>query len=288
MKIAEVMMYYARGILRKVRDDDILFLASGLAFNCILTMIPLMLLAASALGVFLNSSDLGVRQLEDVLDAIFPPQPFAQSIKQSIITAILDIIRYRTSLGLFGAAVLVWTGTSLFDAIRSVLHVVFGIKKTRGVIQSILHHIGFVFLLFLLLVATNVSLWLVTLFERVVLSIPAMTRFDVSSFTDVIPTAIVVVLTGCMFYIVYRHIPDSQPPRTAAVISTTTTTIVWVISGKLFALYLSSFSAIGKIYGPYAFILVLLIWIYYSSVIFVLGGIVGQLHWERRRSVLGG
>jgi uncharacterized BrkB/YihY/UPF0761 family membrane protein len=42
-------------------------------------------------------------------------------------------------------------------------------------------------------------------------------------------------------------------------------------------------SAIGKIYGGYAFIVVLMFWIYYSCIVFVLGGIVGQAYWERRK-----
>lgn len=283
LRVGEVVIFYAKGIVRKVREDDILFLASGLAFNGILTMIPLMLLSASAIGVFLNSSDLGVQQLNEILDTVFPPQPFATSIKESIITVIMDIIRYRTSLGLFGAVVLIWTGTSLFDALRSVLHTIYGIKKTRGVIRSLIHHIGFVFLLFLLFLATNISLWLVSLLEQIALNIPALAKLEIHWVTDTIPTVVVVLLTGCMFYIIYRYITDTQPPKMAALISTLTSTIVWVISGKLFALYLSSFSAIGKIYGPYAFILVLLIWTYYSSVIFVFGGIVGQLYWERQK-----
>ncbi len=83
-----------------------------------------------------------------------------------------------------------------------------------------------------------------------------------------------------MFYIIYGHITDTKPPRAAAIVSTITMTALWVISGKLFSFYLGGFSAIGSIYGPYAFLLVLLLWIYYSSVIFVLGGIVGQAYWE--------
>jgi hypothetical protein len=47
----------------------------------------------------------------------------------------------------------------------------------------------------------------------------------------------------------------------AAVASTITMTVLWVISGKLFGIYLRSYSLIGSIYGPYAFILVLLVWI---------------------------
>ena len=46
---------------------------------------------------------------------------------------------------------------------------------------------------------------------------------------------------------------------------------------------MGSLSAISTIYGPYAFLLVLLFWIYYSSLIFVFGAIVGQVHWERLR-----
>ena len=280
---AEAVWFYVRGIFRKMQEQDILFLASGLAFNGVLTMIPLMLLSASALGIFLNSSELAVRRLNEILNAIFPPQPFAISIKDSILTVISDIVVYRTSLGLVGAVVLIWTGTSLFDALRSVLHAVYGIKRTRGVLAGLLRHVGFVFLVFLLFLATNISLWFLSILEGIARSVPALASLNYEGINAIVPTGIVVFLTAVMFYIIYRYIPDSKPPRAAGVISTVTTTVVWVASGKLFAIYLSEFSAISKIYGPYAFILVLLVWIYYSSIIFVFGGIVGQVYWERRK-----
>jgi membrane protein len=87
-----------------------------------------------------------------------------------------------------------------------------------------------------------------------------------------------------MFYILYRYMTDSKPPKAAAVISTVTTTVLWIVSGKIFSVYLTNFSGISTVYGPYAFLLVLLIWIYYSSLIFVFGGIVGQVYWERLRA----
>ena len=281
LRVLEAAWFYVRSISKKLSEDDILFLASGIAFNGILTMIPLMLLTASALGVFLNSSDLGIRQLNEVLDAVFPPQPFATSIKESILTVISDIIRYRTSLGLFGVLVLVWTATSLFDALRSALHKIYRLPKTRGLITSILHHVGFVFLAFVLFIASNFAIWFVTLLERFAMSNPALAAYNLKSLNQSLPTAIVIILTAVMFYIIYRYIPDLKPPKVAGIISTITTTILWVVSGKVFGIYLSQFSAIGKIYGPYAFILVLLIWIYYSSLIFVIGGIFGQVYWER-------
>jgi membrane protein len=280
---AEAVWFYVRGIFRKMREVDLLFLASGLAFNGVLTMIPLMLLSASALGIFLNSSELGLRRLHEILNAIFPPQPFATSIKDSILTMVSEIIAYRTSLGVVGAAVLIWTATSLFDALRSVLHAVYGIRRTRGLLAGLLHDVGFVFLVFLLFLATNISLWAVSVAEGLARRLPALAGVNFEGINETIPTFIVVVLTAGMFYIIYRYIPDSKPPRAAGVISTITSTTVWVVSGRLFAIYLSRFSAIATVYGPYAFILVLLFWIYYSSLIFIFGGIVGQVYWERRR-----
>lgn len=281
LHVLEAVWFYVRSISKKLSEDDILFLASGIAFNGILTMIPLLLLSASALGVFLNSSDLGVQRLHEILDTVFPPQPFATSIKESILTVISDIIRYRTSLGFFGVLVLIWTATSLFDALRSVLHRIYGLPKTKTLIKSIIHHVGFVFLAFVLFIGSNFAIWIASLAERVALSVPALSTLDIKSYGQSLPTVIVIALTAVMFYIIYRHIPDSKPPKVAGIISTITTTLLWVVSGKLFGIYLSSFSAIGKIYGPYAFILVLLIWIYYSSIIFIIGGIFGQVYWER-------
>ena len=270
-----------RSIALKAYHDDILFLASGLAFNGILTMIPIMLLAASFIGSALNSSVEGVQQLNDVLDAMFPPQPFAQNIRSSILDVIQGIVTYRTSLGLFGVGVLIWTATSLFDALRSALHRVYELKRTRSFFVSFLHDVGFVFLAVVLFIASNMVVWVFSVAQEYLTEIPALQSLSLPQFNRVVPTLIVTALTGGMFYMIYRYLTDTKPPRSAAVISTVTTTVLWVASGRVFALYLANFSAIGKIYGPYAFLLVLLFWIYYSSIVFVLGGIVGQVYWER-------
>lgn len=281
LRYLEVVWFYFTRIGRKLFGEDILFLASGLAFNCIFTMIPLFLLAASAVGMFLNSSQAGISQINEILDTIFPPQPFATNIKDSILAVISDVIEYRRSIGIFGIIILLWTATSLFDALRSVLHRIYHLKRTRGFFVSLMHDVFFILLIFILFITSNISIWAFTLVENVMRKFPELGYFNVSIVTDTLPTTIVIILTAIMFYIVYRYIPDTKPPKRAGIISTITTTVLWVISGKLFAVYLGRFSAIGTIYGPYAFILVLLIWIYYSSIIFIIGGIVGQTYWER-------
>ncbi|MGB5875612.1 MAG: YihY/virulence factor BrkB family protein, partial [Bacteroidota bacterium] len=164
--------------------------------------------------------------------------------------------------------------------VRTILHKVYGLKRKRNVLVSFLHDVFFVIVAFVLLIATNLAIWMVSVVGEMMADIPTLRGLSIPEVANAIPTTIVFLVTAIMFYIIYGHITDMKPPRAAAIVSTITMTSLWVISGKLFSLYLGGFSAIGSIYGPYAFLLVLLLWIYYSSLIFVLGGIVGQAYWE--------
>ncbi len=278
-----VLGEYVSAIAHRVYDLDILFLASGLAFNGVLTLIPLMMLLASVLGFLLNSSTEGVKGLSDLLNAIFPPEPCATNIKQSILTLLHDIVDYRKSLGLFGILVLGWTATSLFDALRTALHRVYYIKKTKGLFAGFLHELGFLLLSFVLFTATNLAVWVFSAIKESTFNYPILKSFAFPGLDYAIPTVAITWVTAVMFFVIYRYMTDTKPPRRAALISTVTTTVLWVLSGKIFGVYLARFSAIGTLYGPYAFILVVLFWIYYSSLIFIFGGIVGQVYWERRR-----
>ncbi len=281
LRYLEPVWFYTRSVSKKILEDDILFLASGLAFNGILTLIPLLLLSVAALGAFLNSSDLALKQITEILNALFPPQPFATNIKESLLAFISDIITYRASIGFFGVIVLVWTATSIFEALRSVLHTVYRLRRTKSLLVSLASHVGFVVLVFILFLLSTFATYALSFLENVFATVPGVSSLDLPSLNRTIPTIIIVVLTAFMFYIIYRYIPDAKPPKAAAIISTVSTTVLWVVSGRIFALYLRDFSLIGKIYGSYAFILVLLIWVYYSSLLFVFGGMLGQVYWER-------
>jgi membrane protein len=84
-----------------------------------------------------------------------------------------------------------------------------------------------------------------------------------------------------MFYIVNRFIPDRSVGSRVALISAITSTSLWWIAGRAFAWYLSAFHSYSKLYGTYAFVLVFLMWIYYSSVVFIIGTIIGDLYRKR-------
>ncbi|MEE9288065.1 MAG: YihY/virulence factor BrkB family protein, partial [Bacteroidota bacterium] len=92
-------------------------------------------------------------------------------------------------------------------------------------------------------------------------------------------------LTTLMFYIAYRYIPNERPMPRVALISAVTTGVFWELASRGFSLYLSELRPFARVYGTYAFLLVTLVWVYYSSLMFVVGGEMGQLYRERKLPV---
>jgi membrane protein len=224
-----------------------------------------------------------IQQLPKILDTIFPPQPFAAQIKEAVVRVVNDVVAYRTPLGIMGLLGLMVSASFVFSVVRSALHRIYRLRSSRFFLLSYLYDLLFVIVALVLLVVLNAVLWILAfvrelLVQRYTLDPALLVQLDRG-----LPTAIVVFLTALLFYILYAYLTDTRPPWPAAAASTLTSTTLWLVSGLVFGTYVQSYSMFGTIYGPYAFLLVLLLWIYYSSIVFVFGGVVGQIFWERLR-----
>ena len=275
--------YYLKGLFKRCNQEDILFLSSGISFNIILCLLPLLLLLTSLLGMFINSSHFPSQKIDEMLNTVFPAQPYAQKIKTSIKDVVYDIVRYRSTFGFSGIAVLIWTATSLFSSIRSVLNKIYRIGESKLVIIKMLEHIVLVVMLGVLFLVANAFTWILVFFESILKDIPVLQDIHISAFLKSISSIASYVLAFTMFFVINRFIPDKRINSRVAVVAAMTTTSLWWIAGKGFGMYLTTFHSYSKLYGAYAFFLVFLAWVYYSSIIFVLGVIVGQLFRERQK-----
>ena len=79
VRLSGATWYYITATARKALEDDILFLTSGLAFNIVLSLVPILLLSASAFGIILNSSTETVKRLNEFLNVMVPAQPYLRA-----------------------------------------------------------------------------------------------------------------------------------------------------------------------------------------------------------------
>ncbi|HMD13952.1 MAG TPA: YhjD/YihY/BrkB family envelope integrity protein, partial [Bacteroidota bacterium] len=141
-------------------EEKVLFLASGIAFNSLLCLLPLLLLCTSVLGMFLSSPRLPAEKIDEILNSIFPLQPYAQQIKLSIKDMLQDIVRYRHTFEISGIGILIWTVASLFASVRTVVNKIYRISSKKFVLVKLFENILLVILLAVLFLVANAFTWI--------------------------------------------------------------------------------------------------------------------------------
>lgn len=274
------VVFFAKGIYHRIFKEEIQILGSAIAFNAILCAIPLVLLTTSLIGVFLNSSEFAVQHIGEILDTAFPDQQAAIQLTTQVKELIGDIVRYRTSIGLLGFVILIWTATSLFSACRSVLNTIYKVESKKLVIRKIMEDVLWVLVAGVLFIATSLLTWIGSLIDSTVRSMTASLKIDVIVFLDAFPVVLAILLVFAMFFILYRFVPDQGVSWGIAAISSFTSTTLWWTASKAFGWYIATYHSYSRLYGTYAFVLVLLVWCYYSAIVFIFGAIIGQLSKE--------
>jgi membrane protein len=222
-----------------------------------------------------------VKQINEILTKAFPSQPYAQTIKSSLQQTVDDIIRYRSSFGLVGLGILMWTATYLFGALRTALNRIYRLTSNKLVILAIIEDILWVILVVALFLVTSILPGLISVIDSIFQEVPRLQMFNIGSLLEEFPLMVNFVLTFIMFFIVFKFIPDNGITVKIAALSSLTTTCLWLAAGFAFRWYLDTFHSFGQLYGAYAFIFVMLFWVEYSSLVLLVGAIVGQLYRER-------
>ncbi|NUP56156.1 MAG: hypothetical protein HOQ19_10005, partial [Gemmatimonadaceae bacterium] len=126
---------YAKRVWDNAGEDNVLFLAGGIAFNILLAAVPFVLLLVWGLANLLNRSsaeanDVVVRYIDKLLPShVESPDAVTHKLISQILSA-------HSSLGLWSAITFVWFSTRLFGSLRTVLASVFDIENERSIIQG--------------------------------------------------------------------------------------------------------------------------------------------------------
>lgn len=273
--MARNVMDFCRRFFLKMEADDVLFLASGLAFNVLLCLVPILLTFVYVLGLLSRSVET-TTYIDRILAAAFPSQPHAIEIRRSISALLNEVVINSKSLGILSLILLLAASASLFSSTRSVLHRVFEVKTRRHFVISYLVDLSLVLGLTLLVLVTMSFNWLYKGLKYIQDFLPSDV-LDLHGILGTIPDFLSLGIIILLCYLLYRLVPVQRTRRRTAFIAACTTALIWEVSGRLFAFYLTTIPSFNKIYGAYAFMIVMVVWTFYSCVIFVLGAEVGHV-----------
>jgi membrane protein len=262
-----------RDVLRGFYRGDGFFLAAGLSFYVVICVVPFILLLVAGGGFLLSDETV----VDEVVTRLIEVLPVYQEDVEQILGG---VARAKGISGILGTAILLLFATQLFAATRFVLNRIFGMRGRtflRGVLFDFVMILVLILLFFVAMGATAVFAWMQSMlgvFGRGPL------------FGALVAWAglfLAIVLNAVLFGTVYRFVPIQRIPWPCLLTGTVTAAVLWEVAKQIFRLYIERVGVYSAVYGSLGVTIALIMWVYYSAVVFVIGANVIRVLEERRR-----
>lgn len=275
---------YGRRVWDNAGEDDIFFLAGGIAFNILLAAVPFALLLVTGLAYILNqSADRSAETVSQLVDRLLPASLTAG--RDLMRGALTEVVHTRGRVGVLSAIGFVWFSTRLFGSLRSVLADVFDIEQDRGMVEGKLFDVKITVFSTLLVVAyTAISAYLAIATSRGTALLARIgVRADVmGAATYWVGRAIAFGVIVAMFFALYKYLPNRRIRWQTALLGAMSAGALLELAKAAFAYYIQSFNPGGLYTGTLAVFVIVVFWVYYAAMLFILGGEVAQVYELRR------
>jgi len=249
----------------RIREHNLTLVAAGVAFYAFLALIPTLVAFISIYGLVANPADV-TRQVKDVASAL-PKE--VQNFFVYQLTSIIHADRTGVSITLIAAiALALWSASGGMAALVTGVHVALDREQPKSYVKkrgkALLLTIGaIVFLSVVIFVIAAVP----PLLSNVGLA--SAGRIVLGILRWPILAAVMVVGIGLL----YRVSVNDGPRGWLGVVTpgSVVAMVGWLIVSALFAVYTANFSSYSKTYGALASIVVLLLWLWLSCLLVLLG-----------------
>jgi membrane protein len=246
----------------RFREDRLGLTASSLTFTTTMALVPFFTVA---LAVFTAFPMFG--KLQGALQAWLVQSLIPDAIARQVLGYLTQFAGQASRLGAVGLAALGITAFALVLTIDKTLNGIWRVKRPRPLGQRVLIYWAVMTLGPLLLGASlSLSSYLVSASRGLVASMPGGVQFllDVVEF----------FLLAAGLAALYRYVPNTPVRRGHAWIGALFATIGIEVARRLLALYIGKVPTYSAVYGAFATLPILLVWIYVGWLVVLLGAVI--------------
>ncbi|MFH1700002.1 MAG: YihY/virulence factor BrkB family protein [Candidatus Zixiibacteriota bacterium] len=279
--IWDTIKYYSKGLYNRAGEHHIFLLASGLSFSIFICIIPLVLIVFAVLGSLFEQPSI-VKEINGFIDRVIPYEDYAKDVKLFVFARLEEFKIYRGVAGLIGSVGLLFASSGLFSSMRTVLNMIFRARKSQSVLIGKLHDLGLVLLVLIFFLLSIMIIPAFGIAKRFAYKIEFLSGFRTDFIEGVGLLAVSFIIITGVFYLIYFLVPNFKLSNRILCVGALSSALLWHIVERLFGYYISHFVTLKRIYGTYAFLIVVAFWIFYTSLVFILGAEIGQLYRERK------
>jgi membrane protein len=257
-----------KNAFKRFQKDQMTDHAAALTYYSLLSLFPALLFAVAALGFFgrqaliTDAADylLQAGAPKQTVDAVTSALESAQSQRSTAATAL--VVAIATSL--YGAS-------GAFGAVGRALNLVWRVEEGRNFIRKKLQDVGWTLALLVLVLITFVLIFIGGDVAQDLLGKIGLGDY-VGSVWLIARWPAALVVTMLIYAIVYYAAPNVEVPRfqwisPGAVVGV----FAWIVASAGFFFYVSNFSSYSATYGAFAAVVILLVWLWLTNMVLLLG-----------------
>ncbi|RNC66850.1 YihY/virulence factor BrkB family protein [Proteiniphilum sp. X52] len=247
-------------------NDGVTKLSASLAYATIFALVPFLTFMVT-FGTWFD---------QDISSQVYGTMD--ELVGSEVTAQLRDIIRNTsdadssTLARLISLGVMIFGATAIFAEMQTSLNTIWGIKpkpkkgwlhyvRNRVLSFSIILILGF-----LLLITLSVSTLINSLRQQLIAYFPDITAI----LFQVIGMVLNILVVSSLFILIFKILPDAKIKFKDVMVGGIVTTIFFLIGQFAISVYLGTRNTLS-VYGAAAFLIILLSWIYYSSIIVYIG-----------------
>ena len=256
--------------------EDIFGSAAEMSYMLTLSVFPLLLSFMAIFSIVGNTAF--VNEALDTLSQFAPAE---------VVVVIQTVLKEVTLLKGYSLVAIIGFLTTLYLASNSISVIIKCLNKsdkiqeTRGFIHTKVLAICMVFVyVIFLFFSVNLIIFgqtILNLISKYVHIIP----MEVSQLILLLRWPVTFILIFVLAAINYYVLPAKKVKIKTVIPGSAFFTVFWLLGSWLFSIYINNFGSYNKVYGSIAAFAILMIWLYFTSIIILIGGEINNYVFEK-------
>ena len=262
-------------------DDRAATMGAAIAYYTVFSLAPMLVMVIAVAGLAFGRQAAEGALFGELADLVGPESAAAV---QAMLRSVSD-----TRSGIFATAVgigtLIIAATAVLGELQSALNLIWKAPPSGGlglwhVIKSRLVSLSVILVIgFLLLVSLVISTALAAFSDYLDWMLPGL-----ATILDIVHLTLSFAFTTILFAMIFKILPDKPVEWEEVWLGAAVAALLFTVGKHLISLYIGS-SNMASTYGAAGAVIIILVWVYYSVQILLLGAEFAKAHTDQRRTL---
>ncbi|MBY6086334.1 YihY/virulence factor BrkB family protein [Priestia flexa] len=263
---------FVKKLITEIKEDNATGLAAEQAYYYMLSLFPMLILLLSIIPYLSLDANDAINVLESAM-----PAETADIFKENVVQFINNPNGGLLTIGILGT---IWSASNGMNAFMRAMNEAYNVKETRSFIKvrglSILLTIG--------LILTLVIALILPVFGGVILKALVSWGLPTSFGTvlSVLRWIVAITIMIAVLSMLYRLAPNKKFPFAHVWPGAVAATLLWQLTSLGFSFYVSNFGNYSATYGSLGGVIVLMLWLFLTGLILVIGGEINAIYHQDR------